>query len=304
MTDLDAVEADAVGVTGPDQQCGCTCTATLGAATGAGAIEPDAAEPRTVIVPAVELRDVHVRLNGLLVLEAVDLTIERGELLAVIGPNGGGKTTLLRVLLGLVRPERGQVRVLGREPKLARGRVGYVPQFARFEHDFPVRVFDVVRMGRLGARRFPPRLNREDADMALQALSRLGLVDLCERPIGRLSSGQLQRVLIARALVLEPQILLLDEPTASLDTQTAAGFYDLVRDLSSNMTVVLVSHDVGAVSTHVSSIACLSRRIFCHSQELSPDALWQAYGCPIDLIGHGETPHRVLRRHHARESSP
>jgi zinc transport system ATP-binding protein len=246
---------------------------------------------------AVELRDVSVRLGGARVLESVDLTVAEHEFLAIIGPNGGGKTTLFKVLLGLLPIEQGTVRVLGGDPVAARGRVGYVPQSVVFDRDFPIRVLDVVRLGRLGRGRGLSRLTRQDTLAAREVLERLEIAELAERQIGRLSGGQLQRVLIARALVNSPEILLLDEPTASLDLQSAEGFYELLHGLSQKMTVILVSHDVGAVSTHVGSIACLSRRIFSHGQELSPDDLLRVYGCPIELIGHGETPHRVLGQH-------
>ena len=246
---------------------------------------------------AVELSGVDVLLGGRLVLESVDLEVERGEFLAIIGPNGGGKTTLFKLLLGLLRPERGTVRVLGGEPEAARGRVGYVPQFVRFDQDFPIRVLDVVRMGRLGRRRTLLPLGRNDTGAAREVLAQLKIAELADRQIGRLSGGQLQRVLIARALVLGPEILLLDEPTASLDIHSAEGFYELLKELAAQMTVILVSHDVGTVSAHVHSVACLNRRVFSHAHELSTDDLLRAYGCPIELIGHGEAPHRVLGRH-------
>jgi zinc transport system ATP-binding protein len=250
-----------------------------------------------VTSPAVELSDVDVRLGGRLVLESVDFRVDRGEFLAIIGPNGGGKTTLFRLLLGLVRAERGKVRVLGGDPEAARGRVGYVPQFVHFDRDFPIRVLDVVRMGRLGNRRSLLPFRSGDTRAAREVLGQLKIADLEDRQVGRLSGGQLQRVLIARALVLSPEILLLDEPTASLDIFSAEGFYELLRELATKMTVILVSHDVGTVSAHVQSIACLNRRVFSHAHELSTDDLLRAYGCPIELIGHGEMPHRVLGRH-------
>lgn len=246
--------------------------------------------------PAVELRDVSVRLGGCRVLESVDLTVAEHEFLAIIGPNGGGKTTLFKVLLGLLPVEAGSVRVLGVDPLAARGRVGYVPQSVVFDRDFPIRVLDVVRLGRLG-RGGRWWLTGTDTQAAREVLEQLEIAELAGRQIGRLSGGQLQRVLIARALVKAPEILLLDEPTASLDLQSAEGFYDLLHRLSQRMTVILVSHDVGAVSTHVGSIACLSRRIFSHAEELSPDDLLRVYGCPIELIGHGAMPHRVLGHH-------
>lgn len=243
---------------------------------------------------AVELTGVSVTLGHQLVLDDVHMRVAVGDYVALIGPNGGGKTTLLRVLLGLIRPDRGEVRVLGVSPEQARGRVSYVPQYARFDLGFPIRVVDVVRAGQLGTRDVS---RRESRTRALKILEQLEIGDLTESPIGALSGGQLQRVLIARALAVEPDLLILDEPTASLDVQSADAFYDLLRELSERMTVVLTSHDVTGISTRVKSIACLNRRLFFHpSGEVTSEMLAEVYGCDIDLVAHG-VPHRVLRQH-------
>jgi zinc transport system ATP-binding protein len=252
-----------------------------------------------VSVPAVELHDVWFAYGDLPVLEGIDLVIEARDYLAILGPNGSGKTTLLRLLLGLLRPSRGSVRVLGVSPQLARGRVGYVPQRVRFDLDFPIRVSDVVRMGRLRSDRMLRRPGPADREAVERALATVEIADLAERPIGALSGGQLQRVLIARALAVEPELLLLDEPTASLDERFGHGVWELLEQLSRDMTVVLISHDVGAISRYVRSVACLNRKLFTHpSRELTPEILEATYGCPVDLIAHGH-PHRVLGDHDA-----
>ncbi|MEB2313738.1 MAG: metal ABC transporter ATP-binding protein [Sorangiineae bacterium] len=238
---------------------------------------------------AIRLTDVTVRFGERLVLDRVNLTVAERDFMALIGPNGGGKSTLLKVVLGLVEPSEGQVEVLAGAPREARGRVGYVPQYLRFDTEFPVSVRQVVEMGRLGK----PR-DRRPVDAALADLE---ITDLAARQVGKLSGGQLQRVLIARALAVEPALLLLDEPTASLDTHSASGFYELVSRLSEQLTVVMVSHDVGAVSRYVRSIACLAQRLYAHGATLDEAVVEQAYGCPVDLIAHG-TPHRVLGAHH------
>ena len=243
---------------------------------------------------AIELRDVWLSYGRETVLEAVDLTLPRGEFAALLGPNGGGKTTLLRVILGLQQPERGEVRVVGDVPDRARGRVGYVPQHARFDTTFPIRVIDVVRMG---VPRGRLRRRADVAGRALEALDRLESADLAEHLIAELSGGQLQRVLIARAVAMAPEVLLLDEPTASLDVRSADAFYDLLATLAEDMTVVLSTHDVTGVSTRVDSVACINRRLYYHAAgELTADALATVYGCPVELIAHG-VPHRVLGEH-------
>ncbi len=247
--------------------------------------------------PALELTGVSLARRGLPVLEDVSLVLERHDYLAILGPNGSGKTTLLKVILGLLQPDRGQVRVLGRSPADARGRLGYVPQRFEFDLDFPIRVLDVALMGRLAAR---PRLRpftRADRERAHAALARVEMADLAGRPIGTLSGGQLQRVLIARALAMQPELLLLDEPTASLDERIGRSVWELFEELARDMTVVIVSHDVGAISKYVRSVACLNRRLFFHpSRQLTPEMFEATYGCPVDLLAHGH-PHRVLPRH-------
>ena len=247
--------------------------------------------------PAVELRDVWYAFDGVPALEAVDLRVEVGDYLAILGPNGGGKTTLLRVILGLIAPQRGSVRVLGGSPREARGRVGYVPQHARFDPDFPIQVRDVVRMGRLRRDRMMRRFSGADQRAVDAALATLEIEPLADRAVGALSGGQLQRVLIARAIAVEPELLLLDEPTASLDERGGSDFWSLLRRLSQTMTVMMISHDIGAISRHVRSVACLNVRLHGHpSPELRPEVLEATYGCPVDLIAHGH-PHRVLGEH-------
>jgi len=246
---------------------------------------------------AIELCHVSLTRRGVPILADVSLELARDEYLAVLGPNGGGKTTLLKVMLGLVRPDSGTVRILGREPEQARGQVGYVPQHVRFDLDFPIRVLDVVRMGRLAAREPFRRFRGEDDAAAHAALERVEMSPLAGRPIGALSGGQRQRVLIARALAMEPRILLMDEPMASLDERIGRNLWELLEELSQQLAIVLVSHDIGAISHYVRSVACLNVSLHGHpARELSAEAIEAAYGCPIELLAHGH-PHRVLAPH-------
>ena len=262
--------------------------------------------------PVLDLRDVSFAYRGEPVLENVSLEVAAGDYLAILGPNGSGKSTLLKVILGLVRPQHGEVRVLGTAPERARGRVGYVPQRVAFDSDFPIRVLDVVLMGRLAPRntergsaergstsrrRTGGRFGPEDRDAALHALEQVELAQLAKRPIGALSGGQLQRVLIARALALQPALLLLDEPHAGLDERIGRSVWELLEELSPSVTIVLVSHDIGAISRYVRSVACLNRRLHAHpTRELTPEILEATYGCPVELLAHGQ-PHRVLGPH-------
>ncbi|MFC1944312.1 metal ABC transporter ATP-binding protein [Chloroflexota bacterium] len=246
----------------------------------------------------VRLEDIWVRYDGMPVLEGIDLSVERNDFLGIIGPNGGGKTTLLKVILGLVRPDRGRVSVLGGAPTKGRSRIGYVSQHTLFDPDFPISVWDVVLMGRCGRAGLLRRYGSEDAGLARKALETVGMFRYREKQIGTLSGGEQQRVFIARALVAEPKLLLLDEPTASVDSAAQTGFYDLLEEIKQRMAVVLVSHDISAVSIYVDKIACLNRRLYYHgSKEISAEILEATYNCPVQMIAHGDIPHRVLKEH-------
>jgi zinc transport system ATP-binding protein len=244
--------------------------------------------------PAVSLKNVYVNYEGISVLEDINLEVAPKEYLGIIGPNGGGKTTLLKTLLGLIRPAKGRVQIFGKPPWQAHSYIGYVPQYTAFDREFPINVWDVVLMGRLGKTSLIKSYNSRDNEMAEQALKRVGMESFRNRQIGRLSGGQLQKVLIARALTSQPQILLLDEPTSSIDAESETGLYGLLGELNESMTIIMVSHDIGAISQRVNSIACLNRKLFYHgSKDLTPEVIEAVYGCPVDLIAHG-TPHRVL----------
>jgi zinc transport system ATP-binding protein len=231
------------------------------------------------------------------VLEDINLTVFKGDFIGLIGPNGGGKTTLLKVLLGLLSPTRGEIKIFNMPVREGRQYIGYVPQVVAFDQEFPISVWDVTRMGRLGKRRLLQRYTADDDAIVGETLRQVEMFNLRHKPIGELSGGQRQRVYIARALVAQPQILLLDEPTSSIDPQVSIGIYELLRSLNASITIVLISHDMGAISSYVKTVGCLNRRLFYHdSPEITPDMLELAYQCPIDLIAHG-IPHRVLAEH-------
>ena len=231
------------------------------------------------------------------ILEDINLIVKELDFVGIIGPNGGGKTTLLKVLLGLILPLQGEVKILNRPVKLGRRYLGYVPQLLEFDRDFPIRVEDVVRMGRLGKRRLLERYNHQDEILVTRSLEQVGMLKLRSRSIGELSGGERQRVYIARALASEPKILLLDEPTASVDSKVQKSIYELLKELNQYMTIVMISHDLGAVSTYVKKVGCLNRRLYYHNDKLiTSEMIEQAYQCPVDLIAHG-VPHRVFSSH-------
>lgn len=246
---------------------------------------------------AIEINGVWVSYDSHVVLRNIDLSLESNAMLGIIGPNGGGKTTLLKVILGLIKPDRGAVKIFGQSAHRSRSMIGYAPQKSLTNHDFPVNVFDVVLMGRLSKRGLFRNFSSEDVACAEKALQSVEMLDLKKRQIGELSEGQRQRVFIARALANEPKLLLLDEPTASVDQKIQTGLYELLATLKGKITIVLISHDIGAISSYVDKIACLNTQLFYHdSKEIRKEDLEAAYQCPIELIGHG-LPHRVVHKH-------
>jgi zinc transport system ATP-binding protein len=251
----------------------------------------------------ITLRHVWAGYRQTPVLEDINLIVSELDFIGLIGPNGGGKTTLLKVLLGLILPARGEIQIMGHSVSQGRRYIGYVPQILELDREFPIQVADVVRMGRLGKHRLLQRYNRQDETIVHHSLEQVGMLALGDRPIGKLSGGERQRVYIARALASQPRILLLDEPTANVDPKVQNSIYELLRELNQDMTIVMVSHDLGAVSTYVKTVGCLNRRLFYHANKLiTPEMIEHTYQCPVDLIAHG-VPHRVFPEHSSGEHS-
>ncbi|MDD3363883.1 MAG: metal ABC transporter ATP-binding protein [Syntrophomonas sp.] len=247
---------------------------------------------------AVCLQNVSAGYGSITALENINLTIKKGSFTGIIGPNGGGKTTLLKIMLGLLEPWSGQVEIFGQNPKYNRRLIGYVPQAAAINRQFPISVRQVVSLGRM-AGKLPifHRYSSVDRDRVKWCLNRLDVLDLAERQIGQLSSGQWQRVLIARALAVEPALLLLDEPISGLDASASTRVYELLQELNQEMTIIMVTHDTLAISAYVRDIACINHRLHYHGEpDISPELVIQLYGCPVELIAHG-VPHRVLEKH-------
>jgi zinc transport system ATP-binding protein len=246
---------------------------------------------------AVEIKDLTAGYDDEAVVQNINLEIKHREFFGLIGPNGGGKTTLLKVMLGLLPPMKGSVKIYGESPEKGRKKIGYVPQYSQFDRDYPITVMNVVIMGRRKEKGLRPWYSSEDKKMALQALDQVNLLEKKDDHISHLSGGQKQRVFIARALAGKPKLLLLDEPTASVDAKIEESIYELLTELNKEVTIVLVTHDIGIVSSHVNSIACLNRHIFKNDEPvITPEMLEESYQCPVDLIAHG-IPHRVLAPH-------
>lgn len=247
---------------------------------------------------AVRFESVRFAYDGLSVVEDATFTVGDGDFLSVIGPNGAGKTTLAKLLLGLLEPQHGRIRVFGRSPQAARSELGYVPQYAQFDPAFPVTVMDVALMGRLGPRIGPYR--REDRRSARAALAEVGLEDLESRPFAALSGGQRQRVLIARALAGNPRLLILDEPTANVDAAVESRLSTLLRTLNERMTIVLITHDLGFVSDAVQHVVCVNRWVRVHpTEEVTAEMISGLYGGNVRIVRHDKTEHA-----HAGQGQP
>jgi zinc transport system ATP-binding protein len=235
----------------------------------------------------VTIDQLHFAYDGNPVLEDITLSVPRGDFLGVVGPNGSGKSTLLKIILGLIHPDRGSVQVFGQPPERARHLMGYVPQHAELDPNFPISVMDVVLLGRLGRAPMLGRYSKKDRQMAEEAMDKVKILDLRNSQFGTLSGGQKQRVLIARALVGKPELLLLDEPTASIDGRVEEDIYGFLKKLNERVTIVLVSHDLGFISTYVRHVACVNRRLACNpTQDITGDVIEACYSGPVHMIKH------------------
>lgn len=246
----------------------------------------------------VELKGVWVWLGSNLALKDVTLSIDRGRFIGLMGPNGGGKTTLLKTIAGLIKPDRGQVIVHGKRSKI----VGYVPQDENADTDFPLTVRDVVEMGTYSGLSFMQQFRHKNKNAIDKALESMEIKHLESRRIEELSGGQRQRVYIARALAGEPELLLLDEPTTGVDTKSRDSFFRILTALTKDysITITLATHDIEVVPNQVDEIICINQTVYVHAvpQEVdSADMFMKVYGCEFEPMIHGKYPHRVLKRH-------
>lgn len=242
---------------------------------------------------AIEIRNLTVRLNGREILSDINHSLQEGRFLGIVGPNGGGKTTLLRILIGLVRPTTGKALVFGKTPKEAvkDGMFGYLPQHMNVDADFPATALDVVFMGLYGRAGIFRRHSAEDKRKPGEILSTMGMSGFEKHIFGALSGGQQQRVSIARALVSDPRILILDEPSTGIDAVGQEDFYHLLKGLQKrfNLTIIMVSHDIGVITSYVDEIACLNRTLHYHGSPLgalNEEVLKELYGKNIEVIMH------------------
>lgn len=237
----------------------------------------------------IQIENLNFSYGPVSVLENTNVCIQDKEFISVVGPNGGGKTTLLKIILGLLDPQSGSVKVFGKTPEIGRKQIGYLPQYTSLDSKFPVTALDAVLMGRLGITHKLGFYTKADHSIANEMLNRVGLGKLTKRPLAALSGGQQQRVLIARALVSEPKLLLLDEPTSSLDDYVEQELFDLLEELNKELTIIVVSHDVAYVSRYVEKVICVNRVVHTHPVgEVSENLIHEMYGEHVHAVRHDQ----------------
>lgn len=239
--------------------------------------------------PAIEVRNLDFSYEKTPVLSGVNFSVNRGDFLAIIGPNGGGKSTLMKLIVGLLKPTAGEIRVFGEKVPSKKVSLGYVPQNTNRNLEFPITVEETVATGLPHFRPDPPKVRELLETVRMKAFSK--------RRLGELSGGERQRVLIARALASEPQILFLDEPSSNIDAKGQEDLYGLLAQLNAKMTIVIVSHDLMVLSRHVKSVACVNRTVHFHSgSEITPEMMQNMYGSEMELVAH-DVSHRILNAH-------
>lgn len=250
-------------------------------------------------LPIIKIEHIEARYEEKQVLHDVSLTIYDHDFLGIIGPNGGGKTTLVRIMLGLKKPKSGQVSYYRNGKQVEKLTIGYLPQYSHIDRKFPISVREVVLSGLSQQKSLLHRYTQEHHKRVGETLRRLEIEDLAEHHIGALSGGQLQRVLLGRAIVSNPEVIVLDEPNTYIDQRFQEQMYKILGTLNRDCAMVIVSHDIGSVMQNVQNVACVNHTLHYHAAEdVTEHKLEHYFGCPLDLIGHGPLPHRVLKNHY------
>lgn len=243
----------------------------------------------------IEIKNLYAGYDGRIVLRDVNLTVCERDFLGIIGPNGGGKTTLIKCILGLLKPVSGEILYNGgRLPPT----IGYLPQYSSIDRKFPITVEEVVLSGLSSKKPLVSRFNALHREKARNVMARMGLEGMEKRAIGALSGGQLQRALLGRAIISDPQVVILDEPSTYIDKRFEARLYELLAEINKECAIILVSHDIGTVLQQVKSIACVNETLDYHPDTgITGEWLERNFNCPIELLGHGTLPHRILGEH-------
>lgn len=246
----------------------------------------------------IKINGLSAGYDGKIVLSQVDLTVYERDFLGIIGPNGGGKTTLIKCILGLHQPFQGRVRFYKEGHEVPEINMGYLPQYNSIDKKFPISVYEVILSGLSKQKTLLSRYTSKHHEQAKRIIACMGLEGLEKRAIGELSGGQLQRTLLGRALVSNPEVVILDEPNTYIDKRFEAKLYSLLEEINRERAIILVSHDIGTVLKNVKTIACVNETVHYHPHtEVPSEWLEEHFGCPIEMLGHGTFPHRVLRCH-------
>lgn len=245
--------------------------------------------------PLIDIQNLSVGYDKEPVLWNVNLPVFEKDFIGVIGPNGGGKTTLLKAVLGLLKPMNGKI-AFRKDIDNRKKPIGYLPQVKHIDKNFPITVFEVVRSGSL--MKNPKKVtSAEITEKAEALLHEMGITNIRNKAIGELSGGQMQRVFLCRALLSDPKILILDEPDTFVDNRFEGELYQKLRQLNKEIAIILVSHDVGTISSYVKTIACVNRTLHYHKSNIISQEQLESYNCPIQIISHGDIPHTVLKHH-------
>jgi len=246
----------------------------------------------------IEIKNVSASYNTKIVLNDVSLRVWRDDFLGIIGPNGGGKTTLLKIILGLMKPVCGEISFFDKDRPVSSLKIGYLPQINPIDKHFPISVYEVISSGLTSEKPLFGNFTTAQKERINQMIAKIGLSMYAKRAIGELSGGQLQRVLLARAIVSYPQLLILDEPNTYVDKRFESQFYELLGEINKDTAIILVSHDIGTLIPLVKNVACVNETLHYHpGSDLSDEWLEKTYLCPIEVVSHGDFPHRVLKKH-------
>ena len=248
--------------------------------------------------PIIQISDLNAAYEEKTVLSHVDLTVYERDFLGIIGPNGGGKTTLIKSILGLHQPQKGKIHFYKNGKEVPEINMGYLPQYNNIDKKFPISVYEVILSGLSKQKSIFQRYSNEQHELVRQMIIQMGLEGMDKRAIGELSGGQLQRALLGRALVSNPEVIILDEPNTYIDKRFEAKLYSLLEEINKERAIILVSHDIGTILKNVKTIACVNETVHYHPHtEVPTEWLEEHFGCPIEMLGHGSFPHRVLKCH-------
>ena len=251
-----------------------------------------------IINKILQLQNIKAGYDKKAILENVNLSVFEKDFLGIIGPNGGGKTTLIKTILGLIPPLSGDILTFRNGEKVTDLRIGYLPQLSRIDTKFPITAQEMVLSGLAHKRNKLRRFNAEHKEQLEDIINKVGIKRYIHKPVGELSGGEMQRVLLGRAIISDPELLILDEPNTYIDKPFEEQFYHLLEEINKNSAIILISHDIGTILSQVKNIACINNTLFYHEgNQVTAKWMEKGYGCPFELVGHGHFPHRILASH-------